>query len=184
MRSILLIFIILSTGLYGQEVELDTKTRITVNSTGNDREMLVLFNDNIDPTAFASMFIGTGDGLAAGSGTLTAYPGNWFETNYRGGFRIASQNKSLIFNAQASDGKIRFLTGGTSVPSNQRMVIDDIGNVGIGTRTPQTLLHVSGGDLYVEKEGSILILKDAAGGCHAISVNSVNVINSVTIPCP
>ena len=48
----------------------------------------------------------------------------------------------------ADEDKIRFDTGGS-----ERMIIDETGDVGIGTTTPNSQLHVSGGPVKIETTG-------------------------------
>ena len=51
-----------------------------------------------------------------------------------------SNGLSIISRAAGSGSDIRFYTAGFA-DGNQRMIIDESGNVGIGTTSPQTLLH-------------------------------------------
>ncbi len=58
-------------------------------------------------------------------------------------------------------------------------------NVGIGTETPKTKLHVNDGDVYLESMGSGVIMKDANGVCYKVIVNTSGVLEAnVLSTCP
>lgn len=61
-------------------------------------------------------------------------------------FSSATNGINIISSASTGSSSIRFATGGQA-NSNERMVINSSGNVGIGTTTPATLLTV-GGNLH------------------------------------
>ena len=57
-------------------------------------------------------------------------------------------------------------------------------NVGIGVSPPSSKLQVSGGDIYVDTTDKGLILRDNAGGCWRIAVNTSGTISSASLSCP
>lgn len=60
--------------------------------------------------------------------------------------------------SNAPSGHIRFLNG-TSGSVTEKMRIDNVGNVGIGTNTPTSKLHVKNGNITVQNSSPILVLK-------------------------
>lgn len=114
-------------------------------------------------TAFVDRAIGgaNGWGLSGNTGTTTA--------NFLG----TTDNKSL-----------RFRTNNT-----QKMIIDSIGNVGIGTSSPSQLLHISsasapfirltstqsgsgaGWDIGANNSSSMFLIRDAQAGAYRMSIN-------------
>lgn len=61
----------------------------------------------------------------------------------------------------------------------------NINNVGVGTETPSTKLHVKDGDVYLETIGSGVIMKDANGVCYRVTVNTSGVLETNALSaCP
>jgi hypothetical protein len=59
---------------------------------------------------------------------------------------LASSGRGLIMRADAPDGVIKFLAGGSIQASPERMRISSTGNVGIGTSNPKNKLSLWGND--------------------------------------
>jgi hypothetical protein len=92
--------------------------------------------------------------------------------------------RQFRFNAYKADStgaEIVFNTGGTT-SFNQRMVIDSLGNVGIGIGSPSTLLHLLGADATVQIQGSgtssnagvNFFPRDASNVAHLQSIKGVD----------
>ena len=73
------------------------------------------------------------------------YASIWFASDHDG-----TQNWAGI--GQVDDGSLK-LTGGNSL-SSPAMVISDTGEVGIGTTSPGDLLHISGGNLTLDRKSA------------------------------
>lgn len=83
-------------------------------------------------------------------------------------------------------GGIRFATGWANVAggSTERMRIDKLGNVGIGTSTPKARLEVTNGDVYVNDATKGIILKSPDGNCWRITIDSTGNFVRTAISCP
>ena len=86
-------------------------------------------------------------------GIGTNNPGYKLDINGGGGIRIKDASNPLIYFSRTDevnggigmtdDTKMRFAVGTVGLGSNTKMVIDDSGNVGIGTTQPDAKLHVA-----------------------------------------
>jgi hypothetical protein len=59
-------------------------------------------------------------------------------------------------------------------------------NVGIGTTTPRSKMHVANGDVYVEEATGLngVILKSPNGNCWRITINNAGTLVTTNIACP
>ena len=63
-------------------------------------------------------------------------------------------------------------------------VLQNVNNIGIGTESPATKLHIKDGDVFLETIGSGMILKSPDGNCWRIKVSNDGTLQSISIPCP
>ena len=103
---------------------------------------------------------------------------------YRTGFATATQrSNSTAIGANAA------------VDQDNSMVLGSINgvnggianvNVGIGTTTPRTKMHVANGDVYVEEATGLngVILKSPNGNCWRITINNAGALVTTNIACP
>lgn len=57
-------------------------------------------------------------------------------------------------------------------------------NIGIGVVSPNALLQVSGGDVYVDTVGKGMIVRAPDGGCWRITAKNAGAYNSDSVVCP
>ncbi len=64
------------------------------------------------------------------------------------------------------------------------MTVKSDGNVGIGTTTPKSKLHVTSGDIYIENANNGVIMTSPNGNCWRMTVDNVGnpTFNSITCP--
>ena len=103
--------------------------------------------NNTDPSGYAVIRVG-GTGVAGTNGYLNlhAFSGGWASSaTYRANGANVDGNGAggLTISTSNVAGNISFLTGGT-VAANERMIITQGGNVGIGTSSPTQKLAVVG----------------------------------------
>jgi hypothetical protein len=154
------------------------------NSNGEEYNVVAFegYNSTATSTAFA---IGS-TGAATFSSSVTIQGGNGIYVNNAAntrsgsfltsadGTEVSSFNgagEPLFLKAPSSTGSIRFVTNGTN-STGLRMVINESGNVGIGTTSPGTRLHIydsasgsaitkvtfscgDGGDIRIGKENGV-----------------------------
>jgi hypothetical protein len=78
---------------------------------------------------------------------------------YWGSYAGAAEDVDFGTGAGNASGKLHF-----TIQAAPRMTINSSGQVGIGTTNPQHLLHVNGGDLFVESSSGKIIFGYNAGG--------------------
>jgi hypothetical protein len=70
---------------------------------------------------------------------------------YWGSYSGAAEDVDFGTGSGNTLGKLHF-----TIQANPRMTIDNAGQVGIGTTTPNHLLHVNGGDLFVQSSSGLI----------------------------
>ena len=78
---------------------------------------------------------------------------------------------------------IYFKNGGDS-SANTRIAISSTGDVGIGTENPNTKLHVTNGDVFIEDIDKGVIMKSPDGNCWRMTVDNSGNIKTESITCP
>lgn len=81
------------------------------------------------------------------------------------------------------NGDITFVTGGLEA-SFTRLVINQIGNIGIGTGSPNSKLQVTDGDIYIEDINKGVIMKSPNGQCWRYTPNNSGQLTPTPITCP
>jgi len=109
---------------------------------------------NDDSTGYSSIYAGREETRsvyldAFGAAYTDAVSGGQFDSNY-GSLAAGSNLSGLNVGATASNGILKFFTGGTA-SANERIRITSTGNVGIGTTNPESALavHRSGSNAQI-----------------------------------
>jgi hypothetical protein len=95
------------------------------------------------------------------------------------GLSIWSSNRN-----SPTTGKIKFQVGGDATGGFDRMVINELGNIGIGTSVPKSKLEVKDGDVYVNDATKGIILKSPNGNCWRITIDNTGNFVRTAITCP
>lgn len=97
---------------------------------------------------------------------------------------LASIGKGLILRADATDGIIKFLAGGSASSTEERMRISESGLVGIGTQDPSSRLQIADGDVFIENINNGVIMKSPNGNCWRLTMNNDGSLKTTAISCP
>ena len=116
--------------------------------------------------------------LSTFAGQYTANPG------YAGYLDLDGRSTGINLRATHANGNIRFLTGGSAIATQTRMLIDPTGNVRIGSATPSARLEVANGSIYLSDGNSFLILKSSNGSCWNVTINNAGALTTTSGPCP
>ena len=179
--STILLILFFCMGAINAQEQID----IEVDATGTDRFVLRAANTNSGGfSALATRFL-SGQGSNIGEGNITAFARNYNALpGYAGFFDLDGLDNGLNLRASNPSGSIRFMTGGSSVSANTRFLINNVGNVGVGTQFPVSKLQVSGGVLYMSDPSSQVILRSSNGSCWSVSVSNTGTLSSTSTPCP
>ncbi|MBL0006680.1 MAG: hypothetical protein IPP25_05680 [Saprospiraceae bacterium] len=155
-----------------------------LDDTGDARNYLHLNNQSTSNRSFVWM------SLTAGEPNSTTSLQHFSETYDFDGDKytdfgiLASSGRGIILRADDPNGVIKFLAGGSIQSSPERMRINELGNVGIGTQTPSARVQVAGGDVYIQDIDNGVIMKSPDGGCWRLTVNNDGTIKTSAITCP
>jgi hypothetical protein len=101
--------------------------------------------------------------------------------------QVWSNGPGLILRAGGggnTNGVLRFMTGDASGQSTEKMRMSNNGNLGLGTKTPNTKIQVNNGDIYIGTPFNGLIMKSPNGNCYKMTVNDNGTLSSTLISCP
>lgn len=137
----------------------------------------LMFLDNTNKTM--GMMAGPTPSFLAQNGPYFALRGNTYSTfaNQRGIFAISA---GQVTSPTASEGSIRFLTGADQL----RAIIDNSGQVGIGTGSPTQRLDVAG-NIKISGASNGLIFPDGSKMTSAVAggtLDGTSIINAVNDP--
>ncbi|MCB0667534.1 MAG: hypothetical protein KDC80_17015 [Saprospiraceae bacterium] len=179
----MLLLCVISNFLFAQESRLLLETNA---SDGIGRNQLDLINtSDSDRSASVQRFI-TGTTTNQVESGFRNFPFSYTGVDDYGGYFSISNNASgIIFRNETSNGDFRFLIGGFPILTNQKMILDRDGNLGVGAIDPASRLQVKGGDIYLEDVGTGVIMKSPNGTCWRMTVNdSGNPVFTELMSCP
>jgi len=154
------------------------------NQSFFSRSFINLVNNNNSRHSLVSILMksGTNDNETIGSFGVTglsydASPENSGET-YMNNF-----NNGISLRAAATNGKIKFFTGGTNL-SNISLIVNESGNVMLGNLNPKTKLHIPNGDVFLEDINSGIIMKSPDGNCWKGLIDNSGTLQFQQMTCP
>jgi hypothetical protein len=172
------------------------KLHLEGNTTGNEstaydaREYLHIQNNSNSIGSAASLSITAGSNAGSTylwhvSPTYTPRPQDQdFSILYSSGKGMSFWNSPKANNANG--GYFKFQTG--LKPDNtggfDRLVINSVGNVGIGNSDPKAKLEVKDGDVYVNDPTKGIILKSPNGSCWRVTIDNTGNFVRTAITCP
>jgi hypothetical protein len=120
------------------------------------------------------IFAGMGEDVDAGPAFNYGYAGYSFGRS--AGFFNVRPDASAV----PPNPSLRFMTA-----NQQRMIITNTGDVGIGTTDPKVTLHVQGSGVYVGSPGEGIILKSPDGlTCARLTIDNSGTPGFSVIACP
>ncbi len=100
--------------------------------------------------------------------------------------QLESRGSGLNLIAHHNNGILRFFTAHDNVTNYplERMRISNDGNLGIGSTSPASKVHVTGGDVFIEDINSGVIMTSPNGSCWRMTINDDGSVSTTSIPCP
>jgi len=157
-------------------------TKVGIGTTTPDRKLQIASSPGMNAELHIGgagdeakdVFSGMGVDLSAGPAFNFGYSG--FSFGRSSGFFNVRPDPSAI----APNPSLRFMTA-----NQQRMIITNTGNVGIGTSAPKTTFQADGGDMYVGSPGQGMILRSPDGlVCVRLTVSNTAALVSTPLACP
>jgi|GEM_PF-2745245 len=143
-------------GLTNPNYKLDIAT--TTQGLDDRRTLLNLKNNSTDEGSLARITIRSGN-----SGKhlrLLHISSSYGQDRYKDFGQVVSNGSGLVLGAFNSNGIIKFETGSDGEFPFERMRLDNIGNLGIGTQNPTNKLHIESTSQGVTDERTLLRLKN------------------------
>lgn len=181
----------LSTNIYQQNGKLGIGTstpKVGLNivdriDPSGDRALIRV--KNLDDSNRSSVSIAlesfdetTGTALTHTSSSYTAIP----DFNDMG--TISTNGNGFSIYSTSDYGSIRFYTNREGSNILERMRIDALGKVGIGTGEPQAKLEVAEGDIYISDIEKGIIMKSPDGQCWRGVLDNSGSLIFTQVPCP
>jgi len=157
-------------------------TKVGIGTTTPDRKLQIASSPGMNAELHTGgagdeakdVFSGMGVDLSAGPAFNFGYSG--FSFGRSSGFFNVRPDPSAI----APNPSLRFMTA-----NQQRMIITNTGNVGIGTSAPKRTFQADGGDMYVGSPGQGMILRSPDGlVCVRLTVSNTAALVSTPMACP
>lgn len=147
------------------------------NSIYDQRSLLYLLNTSANAASNTNIKVAS---MGTNSTTnITNFPSNYsIVAGYANYGMLSNTGAGLILQAQQ---QIRFKTGANT---DERMVINSDGNIGIGTITPKSKVEVTNGDVYINDTTKGIILKSPNGNCWRVTIDNTGNFVRTAIACP
>jgi hypothetical protein len=153
------------------------------SSNYDPRSLLYLVNTSSNGAANTNIKIGS-TGTTATTNITNFDPNYSVIPGYSNCGMLSNFGSGLIFKSITNTSQsIRFITG-NSGNGAERMTVNSIGNVGIGTNLPVAKLQVTNGDVYVDDSTKGIILKSPNGGCWRVTMDNTGNFVRTSITCP
>lgn len=174
--------------MYGTYCFGQPKLELTINDNGSERTIASLTNENNSNLSAISLSLISGSGSGEAKANFTTFGENYTATAGFGGYTALSNfNNGFIFRSTEAGGFIRMITGGSNI-GNTRLLIADNGNVGLGSSTPSSKLHIQQGDIYLDgntNNASGIIMESPNGTCYKVTIDNSGSLSSSALPnCP
>ena len=161
------------------------------NSTGEANNFFGQDAGILNTTGGYNAFYGNASGRQNTTGR-----GNSFFGLFAGDLNITGSNNTALgigANVGASDLTFATAVGASAfVARSNSLVLGGVAgvngapadtNVGIGTTTPKTKLHIKNGNIYVEANGQGMILKSANGSCFQLTISDAGALTIAATAC-
>jgi hypothetical protein len=157
-------------------------TKVGIGTTSPDRKLQIASSPGMNAELHIGgagdetrdVYSGMGPDLTNGPALNFGYSGYSFGRS--SGFINVRPDPSAV----APNPSLRFMTA-----NQQRMIITNTGDVGIGTVEPKSKVHAEGGAIYIGSPGEGIILKSPSGlMCVKLTVDDAGGLVTTPLACP
>lgn len=147
---------------------------------GDERSLIRLQNNSTGPKATVSIALQSFENKGVALGYAS---GNYSMNDLADFGSITTNGRGLALISYY--GQIRFYTNkNLDNTYSEKMRINEAGNVGIGTTTPNARLEIAEGDVYIKDINKGIIMTSPDGQCWRGTINNSGVLEFTPTDCP
>jgi hypothetical protein len=153
------------------------------NFSSIPRQFIRLENENDGEHSNVAIALSSGTDANMGSASFGVTAKSYSINSFGGYAYVYNTNNGILLRANSENSKIRFFTGGDG-DAFERLRIDSVGNIGIGTSKPNARVEIADGDIYISDIEKGIIMKSPDGQCWRGTLDDNGSLTFTQVDCP